>query len=150
MRVAPLGSDLDWPDEVRTVMVRERSGAQRERAVTGARAAHDALLLRCEGVESREAAAALRGAIVHLPMSVVEPAGEGEAYVYELVGAQVIDVEGRALGTLRQVVDNPGHDLMLIETPEGERLLPMVPEVVRGFDRERHVVTVALIEGLWE
>jgi 16S rRNA processing protein RimM len=70
------------------------------------------------GVGDRNAAEALRGT----PLSA-EPIGdEGELWVHELIGAEVVDVAGRAHGRVDAVEANPASDLLVLE--DG-RLVPM-------------------------
>lgn len=128
-----------------------RKSATREAAVTAIRSGGDAYLVTFEGVADRDVVRdQLTGAVVSVPKSAIAPLRDKEAYVFELVGASVVDEAGQSLGKVGAVLAGAGQDLLSIETPAGERLLPMVPETMRGFDRANGVLTVAPIPGLWE
>ncbi|MFN8035700.1 MAG: ribosome maturation factor RimM [Acidimicrobiia bacterium] len=74
-----------------------------------------------DGVDSREAAEAMRGLVL-----TGDPLGalpDDELWVHELVGAAVEDRAGRPIGTVVAVVANPAHDLLELD---GGALVPMV------------------------
>ena len=75
-----------------------------------------------EGVEDRNRAETLRGAILLAP-----PLAGGEAddelWVHELVGAEVTDPAGNVLGRVAAVEANPASDLLVLEAGA---LVPMV------------------------
>jgi len=69
-------------------------------------------LIRFEGVADRDAAAALRGAVLSAEPLDGEP---DEWWVHELVGAEVVDVGGHHHGRVTAVEANPAHDLLVLE-----------------------------------
>ncbi|MEI8002553.1 MAG: ribosome maturation factor RimM [Actinomycetes bacterium] len=93
-----------------------------------------------EGVDDRDAAAALTGARIHAtPLDVT---GDN-VWVHEVIGAEVHDRAGSRLGTVTAVEANPAHDLLVLD---GGGLIPMVFVV----EHERGRVVVDLPEGLLE
>lgn len=67
-----------------------------------------------EGVDDRDQAEELRDALVTgEPIDVL---AEGEMWVHELVGAEVIDQAGSRLGVIESVEVNPAHDLLVLDT----------------------------------
>jgi 16S rRNA processing protein RimM len=64
-----------------------------------------------EGVGSREAADQLHGLRLFAPRV---PA-DGELYVHELIGAEVVDVAGTVHGKVTAVEANPASDLLVVE-----------------------------------
>lgn len=63
------------------------------------------------GVTRREQAEALRGTVLS-----AAPLDDPDAlWVHELVGAEVLDREGRRLGTVSAVEANPASDLLVLE-----------------------------------
>ncbi|GAB5470015.1 MAG: ribosome maturation factor RimM [Rhodospirillales bacterium] len=92
------------------------------------------LILAFEGLADRSAAQALRGTRLFLPRSALPDPEEPESYYHaDLIGLRVEDRAGRLLGRVSAVDNHGAGDLLTLETPEGERLLPFtqaaVPEV---------------------
>lgn len=92
--------------------------------------------VRFEGVDSREAADALRGRTLS-----AEPLDDPDVwFVHELVGVPVVLGDGSAVGTCVAVLDNPAHDLLELDSGV---LVPM-PFVTDVAD----VITIDPPEGL--
>jgi 16S rRNA processing protein RimM len=70
---------------------------------------------------------ARRGAVLAVPRSVLPETAEDEYYVFQLVGLEVVEEEGRRLGVVGQVHTYPANDV--IELDDG-RLLPLVESCV--------------------
>ncbi|MBL0291546.1 MAG: 16S rRNA processing protein RimM [Betaproteobacteria bacterium] len=99
----------------------------------------DALLVRLDGVETREAALALKGCDVGVPRAVLPKAGAGEIYQADLVGLEVVNRDGVVLGRVIEVADFGAHPLLRVAGPgsaaaAGERLIPYVAAVVDEVD----------------
>ena len=104
------------------------------------------MLLTVAGVRDKDAADALRGAAVEVPRAAI-PLGPGEFLVSDLVGLEVVDETGTALG--RAVAILPGaQDLLVIHDDAHERILPVVPEFILAVDRAAGRVVVRVPEGL--
>ncbi len=106
--------------------------------VASARPAGSGFVVRFEGVDDRDAAEALRGAIVR-----AEPldGSDDQLFAHEVIGAEVRDRDGARLGTVAAVQANPAHDLLELD---GGALIPAVFVVAR----EQGVLVVDLPEGL--
>lgn len=149
VRLSPDDPDVEFPEVTDVRLVRR--GVARSAKVTSLRAAGDVYLATFEGVSDRDVVRdQLTGAEVLVPRRALAAADGREAYVFELVGAQVVDETGAQLGVVGAVLAGAAQDLLRIDSPQGERLLPMIADTMRGFDRARRVLTVAPIPGLWE
>ena len=96
------------------------------------------------GVDSREAATALHGAVI-LASGTGLDEGVDHYPVSDLLGARVV-TGGIELGVVTEVLMNPAHDILQIDAPDGKRtLVPFVAELVE-VDREHRLLTVR--EGL--
>ncbi len=116
-----------------------------KRTGTG-RAGEVRLLL--EGVESREAAEALRGGIVR---GATAPLPEGEHYWYELVDCAVETDAGRLVGRVREIWETGAHDVLVVERTDGATcLVPTARELLREIDVEAGRVVVEDRPGLFD
>ena len=83
-----------------------------------------------EGVSDRNEAERMRGTV--LSGEPLDGDDEGELWVHELVGAEVVDPAGRILGRVTAVEANPASDLLVLD---GRGLVPMVFVVEAGAGR---------------
>jgi 16S rRNA processing protein RimM len=102
--------------------------------------AHGAgLVARFAGIEDRDRAAKLQGAVIKVPRSALPKLKKREFYQADLVGLQVSSVAGAPLGTLAHFVDTPGGTVMVVREAQGkERWVPATRE---------HLVKVDLASG---
>jgi 16S rRNA processing protein RimM len=107
-------------------------------------------LLQLEGIATREAAEGLRGAAVLLRRSELPPLDDDEAYLIDLLGAEVRDEAGKVLGTLVAFSDNGAQPLAEVKTASGIVLVPFVPPLVVDANEVAGVVVLAPPEGLFE
>jgi len=95
----------------------------------------DILLLRFEGIDSPEAADRLKGAEIITGRENAAPLKEGEYYVEDLKGLEVLDTEGKTLGHITNVLEGGGGNLAEVELPiGGRRLVPFRNEFFGEID----------------
>jgi 16S rRNA processing protein RimM len=114
--------------------------------IASSRAHGNRLLVRFEGITDRESAEALRGAL-YIRSDEVRELEEDEYWPHDLVGCVVADAGGN-VGHVVAVVPGAAQDLLRIETPNGERLVPLVHEIVRSVDTAGRRVVIDPPEGL--
>ena len=92
-----------------------------------------ALLAQLGGLPSREAALKLKGSKVFVPREALPKAQEGHYYLADLVGLEVVNERGEALGVVKRWIFNGAQDVMEVA---GDRthLVPWIPAVVRKVD----------------
>lgn len=99
-------------------------------AVRQSREHSDSIVAMAEGVDDRDAAEALRGARIFVSRSSFPAAQEGEFYWVDLIGLEVVNREGVALGTVRDLLaTGPQTTLVLAYEQEGKALERMIPFV---------------------
>ena len=100
-----------------------------------------AVVARLEGVDDREAAAALGHCDVSVPRSALPPLAEGEYYRADLVGLEVVTTEGHPLGRVDHFVETPANPVMVV-MGERERWLPLVARHLRKVDLDAGRIVV--------
>lgn len=106
------------------------------------------VLLSLAGVDTREAADALRGALVQVPSEEAVPLKPGEYYAHEVIGLRVATDDGEDLGRVTEVLTTGANDVYVVHGPRGEVLLPAIHSVVQRIDIPAGMMTVHLIDGL--
>jgi 16S rRNA processing protein RimM len=123
-------------------------GALRALRVASARGMADRTLLHFEGIDDREEAARLAGCYLLVPIAETPPLPPGRCYVFELIGLAVTTEEGRVLGSIVEVVENPANDVWVARGPSGEFLIPAVDAIVRKIDVPGGRVVIDPLPGL--
>jgi 16S rRNA processing protein RimM len=105
-------------------------------------------LLKLKGLHDRTAADALRGMEVQIPIGEAMPLGPGEYYEHEIVGLEVWSDDGERLGVIQEVLFTGSNPVYVTAGPNGEILVPSLPDVVLDVDLEGGRMTVRLPPGL--
>lgn len=116
-------------------------------AVESSRTHQGFVLLKLEGIDTREVAQGLRDAVLWFDRADVR-LPEGKYFLADLIGLTVEEENGTVLGTLTEVFQPPAHDVYHVSGGPCEHDIPAVPPFVQTIDLERRRVIVRLIEGM--
>lgn len=91
-------------------------------------------IARIDGVDTRDAAEALKGVELWVPRDKLPKAKRGEFYIADLVGLAAVTEAGETIGRVARVLNYGAGDVLEIERPGTDTLLlpfaaPMVGEV---------------------
>ncbi len=101
------------------------------------------IVAKLEGIDDRTAALALEGTEVLLERERFPALPGDEVYWADLIGCAVLDPDGDPLGTVVGIDDHPAHPVMRVSADDDgahERLIPLVPELIRSVDLAARVV----------
>jgi 16S rRNA processing protein RimM len=91
-------------------------------------------IVRLAGIDSRTEIEALRGALLEVPTEQVPEPEEDAFWVFDLIGCEV-ELEGRVLGVVREVLDRPANDVLVVSVEGGDDLLvPFTRDAVPHVD----------------
>ena len=109
------------------------------------------VLLRLEGVETMEAAEALKNRMLYLKREDAKLA-PGTWFIEELIGCDVLDADdGRRYGTLTDVSQTGANDVWHVTAEDGrEYLLPAIPDVVIDADVAADRVLIRPLKGIFD
>lgn len=110
-------------------------------------ATHRSPLLTFEEVKGREAAEELRNVVLYIPVEQRRPLEEDEFWPDELMGMEVVHSDGVPLGRVAEVETGVGQDRLVVETGEGQVMVPFVTELVPEVDHAGRRITVTLPAG---
>ena len=101
------------------------------------------VLLKLAGVDTVEAASALRDKVVSIARADAK-LPEGSLFIADLIGLPVYDG-----GTLTEVMPTPANDVYVVKSGDGqEHLIPSVPDFVLERNLDEGYIRVRLIEGM--
>lgn len=99
------------------------------------------VIAKLEGCEDRRAAARLKGLEVAIPRDELPASADGEYYWSDLIGLEVANHEGVALGRVTRLIET-GASPVLVVQGERERLIPFAQPVVVSVDVANGRLTV--------
>lgn len=111
----------------------------------------DSVVAKFSGLDDRNAAEALRGVRIFLPRSSFPAASKDEYYWVDLIGLNVVNREGVALGCVRDLMATGPHSVLCVEYAESqedgssttaERMIPFVAAYVDAVDIAGKCITV--------
>ena len=113
--------------------------------VLSARLSGADVYLTLEGVDDRDAAETLRGAELYVDRAHARPLAGGEVFIADLIGLTAVDTQGRAIGTLTDVLQPGGADVLVFSTPEGPMMAPHLKKLVKEITDEKIVLDEAVL-----
>lgn len=100
------------------------------------------LVAKLAGLESREAAAKLKGSAVYARREALPEPGAGHYYLADLVGLEVVNEQGAPLGVVKRWLFNGAQDVMEVAGSGKTRLIPWIADVVRDVDLSKRQIRV--------
>lgn len=117
-----------------------------ERKILSAKTQKNFLIAKLQGVEDVNTAMALKGRDVYIAREDAK-LPRGGYFIQDILGASVLDEQGREIGKLTDVLERPASNIYVVQG-EQEHLIPAVPEFILSVDPEAGVIRVHLIEGM--
>ena len=100
-------------------------------------------LVKLSGVDTMEAAQAMRGKVMELYREDID---DEVIFAAELIGMQVL-CDGAELGKIVDVLDYPGNSVYVVKGKH-EYMIPAVKEFILSTDMDANVMQVKVIEGM--
>lgn len=110
----------------------------------------DRVVLKFEGFDKIESAEILRDAEICVPESEVIKLENDEFFDWELIGCEVETVGGETIGNVREIMRTGGTEVLLIDGPEKEMMVPFAESICVDVDIEKKRIVVDPPEGLLE
>lgn len=128
-----------FPDGERRELIIEKFWFQKDRVV-----------LKFKGLDSIEQAETLRNAEVCIEESEAVELEDDEFFDWELEGCRVETVDGENLGTVGSVMRTGGTEVLIVDGPEKELMIPFAETICVEVDVENKLIRVDPPEGLLE
>ena len=100
-------------------------------------------LVKLSGVDTMEAAQAMRGKVMELYREDID---DDVIFAAELIGMQVL-CDGSELGKITDVLDYPRNSVYVVKGKH-EYMIPAVKEFILSTDMDANVMQVKVIEGM--
>ena len=150
VKLLPWCDDPDFAKNFKTVYW-DKNGAEPVKVVR-CRAHKNMILMQLSGVESLDAAEALRNRMLYIRRSDAHLA-EGVWFIEELLGCAALDADApeKSYGTVTDIVKTGANDVWQITAPDGkDYLIPAIKDVVISADVANDRVFIRPLKGIFE
>jgi 16S rRNA processing protein RimM len=144
LRLVPFGETLKGLVVGEEVSARLPDGSIERLITVEIRTQGKAFLFLSREVKTAAEAQRLVGAEICVPESRLPALAVDEFYWHQLIGLEVMSVDGRRLGTIRQIIETGSNDVYVVQEGREEVLIPALAEVVREVNLERRLMVVDL------
>jgi 16S rRNA processing protein RimM len=127
-----------------------RAGVVEPLTVTTVRFQGQRPVIGLHGVEDVEAASALAGFELRVPLEWLAALPEGMFYRHDLVGCGVETRGGEQVGTVKEVEGTMGGSRLVVETSHGDVLVPLALEICTTIDPRHRRIVIEPPDGLLE
>ena len=135
---------LPWVDSPEVLCEFDRVRIDgREYEVESCRVQKSCNLLKLAGIDTMEAAQAMRGKTVELYREDID---DDVIFAAELIGVEVFS-DGVCIGKIMEVLDYPGNSVYVVKG-EHEYMIPAVKQFILSTDVDANEMQVRLIEGM--
>jgi 16S rRNA processing protein RimM len=119
----------------------KQGGSYRKIIYSGFRVEPPFVFLRITGIESRDEAESVKGEILYISRDELPANEEGEYYIFELIGMNVVDSQGNILGNIKEVMQHGAADIYSVE---GIRnfMFPALKKVIKTVELKKGIMTV--------
>jgi 16S rRNA processing protein RimM len=143
--------DTDFPADrfaAGNVLLVEQAGKTTERRIASVRFQQGRPIVAFDGIATMNDAEALAGADLKVPAASLPPLPGNTFYRHDLVGCDVKDLAGRAIGRVTDVEGPLEQSRLIVQSERGEVLIPMVEGICVSVDPAAKIIVVDPPDGL--
>ena len=127
----------------------QRDGEWQEMKVAAAKVQGNTLVAQFKGIETREAAATLKGCEIGVPREQLPVASSDEFYWADLIGLKVVNTEQDELGRVVRIVQTGANDVLVVADRDGKQhggareiLIPFIADAIKQVDVAAGLIAV--------
>jgi 16S rRNA processing protein RimM len=108
------------------------------------------LRMSLDGIDSRNASEALKGALLFIPADFLRSKKGEDIFLGEVLGFTIIDEERGVIGEVESFASNGAQDLLCVRWQDQIWEVPFVPAFVREINFENRILQMSIPWGLLE
>ena len=118
-------------------------------SIENIRISNSFVFLKLAQIDSRNDAELLRGKEILISEDQLIDLDEGEYFVHDLIGCQIISEDGLIIGEISDIIQNSSNDIYLVKNQKGhEYLIPAIADVIQKVDIQAKQITIHVLDGL--
>jgi 16S rRNA processing protein RimM len=107
------------------------------------------IVLKFKGIDDANAAEPLRNQELYIPLSELAQLPPDSYYQHDILGLQVLTLEGEELGQIVEIIVTGSNDVYCIKNPDGSQvLIPAIKDVIKQIDLIRRTMHIDPLPGL--
>ncbi len=107
-------------------------------------------IIKFKNIDTEKDAEKLRGQLVEIHHSQLQPLPEGQYYQFQLIGLEVRTRQDELVGEISDILPTSSTDIYVVRGDGGEILIPATDEIVKSVDLDKGVITIQPVKGLLE
>lgn len=131
-----------------TVLESPAGGVGRETEIEYFRRQHGRCIIKLRGIDSIAEAERYVGFALKIPGAALPVPKEGYFYTFQLKGCRVFTADGECVGTVTDVVETGGGEILQVDNDNREILIPFAQSYIKDIDPEAGKIEVDLPEDL--
>ena len=148
VKVVPFTDDITRFEELKKVYIVKQS-SRKEVEIEEVKYHKNMVLLKFKEYNKIEDVEDFKNCYIEINRKDGKKLEEGEYYIVDLLGLDVVTDDGQNLGKLEDIYNTGSNDIYVVKDDLGKQvLLPCIKEVVKKVDLEGKKITVHLLEGL--
>ena len=150
LKVHSYSGNLDSLKAVDRIVLKSADGAVREFGLKSVAANAGKINLGLNDCNEISQVLDLVGSEICLLRSQLPEPGENEYYWSDLLGLEVVTVDGEILGSIADIFETGSNDVYVVRNKEREYLIPAVAPVISNVNLKRGIMVITPLEGLLE
>ena len=132
----------------RRVILSAAKRGDREAEIDFFRRQHGRCVIKFRGIDGISEAEKYLGAVIKIPTGDLPEPEEGSYYTFQLKGCRVFTADGDYVGTITDILDSGGTEILKVDREDEETLIPFAQSFLRRIDLDQRRIEVDLPEDL--
>jgi 16S rRNA processing protein RimM len=147
VKVKPVSPDPERFNYLEKVYIRLKN--VQTYSIENIRISNSFVFLKFAQINSRNDAELLRGKEILISEDQLIDLDDGEYFVHDLIGCQIISEDGLIIGEIEDIIQSSSNDIYLVKNRKGhEYLIPAIADVIQKVDIQAKQVTIHVLDGL--
>jgi 16S rRNA processing protein RimM len=109
---------------------------------------HKIPILKLYKINDRDTVNIFKGSKLYLSRSEFPDIPDGDYYLVDLIHCKLLDEDENLIGKIIDVLPIKNNELLLIETINGEKMVPLIKDSIKLFDKKNGILIMNIIDGL--
>ncbi|MDE5781862.1 MAG: ribosome maturation factor RimM [Lachnospiraceae bacterium] len=148
VKVFPTTDDINRFDYLKKVFIDSKEGLIQVK-VSGVRYFKNLVIVKFKGINDINDVEKYKKCPLLVTREDAVPLEEGEYYITDIIGINVVTDDGVLLGTIKDVLQTGANDVYIIQTEDKkEILIPAIKQCILNVDLDKKEMKIHLLEGL--